>query len=239
MPRYTTLLLRFLVAAVLFPVALALSAQEPKPRVLLYKDRLAAQFDTVKVVKNVIKANPLLFFRGEVPLFFERALTHKLSLEVGIGVTLRDYLGLSLINDDADDFGAGTEILPNPSYHIAARFYLGQDLEPQGWYIQPAFAHLAYTKDILVRAADGGFTDERLRDRRIYNDLRMLFGYQMLGMSSNWLFDVYGGLGFRDRNLRIVRETIDLTTQTFSYLEIEQNDRILVPFIGLKVGMGF
>jgi hypothetical protein len=214
-------------------------AQEPKPRVLLYKDRLAAQFDTVKVVKNAIKANPLLFFRGEVPIYFERALTHKLSLELGIGITLRDYLGLSFIGDDADDFGAGTEIRPNPSYHMAARFYLGQDLEPQGWYLQPGFSHLAYTKDIVERAPDGGFTDNTFRDRRIYNDMRLLLGYQMLGATSNWLFDVYGGLGYRDRNMKIVRETIDLTTQQFTYIEIEKNDRIFVPYIGVKVGVGF
>lgn len=236
-PPYPAFRLLALIAALW--CASDLLAQEPKPRVLLYKDRLAEQFDTVKVVKNVVKVNPFLFFRGELPLFYERALTHKLSLELGVGVTLRDYLGLSFMGDDADDFGAGTEIRPNPSYHIAARFYLGQDLEPQGWYLQPAFAHLAYTKDILVRAPDGNFTDERFRDRRVFNDLRLLLGYQLLGASSNWLVDVYGGFGYRDRTMTIVRETIDLTTQQFSYVVEERSDGIPVPYLGFKVGLGF
>ncbi|MEO8590678.1 MAG: hypothetical protein ABI432_14985, partial [Flavobacteriales bacterium] len=119
-------------------------AQDPKPKVVLYKERLAAQFDTVDCVKNVFKINPLLFFRGEIPLYYERALTPNLSLEIGIGVTLRDYLHVSFVGDDADDYGAGTEIIPNLSFHMAARFYFGDDLEPQGFYVQPEFAHLVY-----------------------------------------------------------------------------------------------
>lgn len=232
-------LLRALPLVVVLLCASKAMAQDPKPRVLLYKDRLAQQFDTVNVVKNIIKINPLLFFRGEIPIYYERALTHKLSLEFGLGVTLRDYLGLSLNGDDADDFGAGTEIKPNPSYHIAARFYLGQDIEPQGWYLQPEFAHLAYTKDIREKAPDGGFTDVSYRDRRIYNDLRLLLGYQMLSYTSNWLFDLYGGFGLRNRNMNVVSETIDLTTQQYTYVQSETSDRVLAFFLGVKVGYGF
>ena len=77
----------------------ALHAQEmkkkAKPKVILQRDRLAQQFDTVDVVKNVIKLNPLLFFRGEIPLYYERALTHRLSAEVAIGFTWRNYLNVS------------------------------------------------------------------------------------------------------------------------------------------------
>jgi hypothetical protein len=47
----------------------------PKTKVVLYKDRLAAAFDTVDCVKNVVKINPLVFFRGEIPIYYERAIT--------------------------------------------------------------------------------------------------------------------------------------------------------------------
>ena len=67
-------------------------------------ERLAAQFDTVKCVKNVIKLNPLIFFRGEIPIYYERSITPRLGIEVGVGVTLRNYLALSFTGDDADDF---------------------------------------------------------------------------------------------------------------------------------------
>lgn len=224
------------------PWAGDLSAQDPKPRVILYKDRMQAEYDTVNIVKNVFKVNPLLFFRGEVPLYFERSLSPNLSIEVAFGVTLRNYLAMSFAGDDADDFGAGTEIVPNFSYHGGLRFYLTDDLEPQGWYIQPTFAHLSYEKIILVRQPDGTFLeDEKLHDVRTFNDIRLLFGHQMLSYGSNWLFDIYGGVAYRDRHMMVVQERIDLLNSppTYTYDVEEKKDRIPAFFVGVKVGLGF
>lgn|GEM_PF-509429 len=219
-------------------------AQEPKPKVVLYKDRIAAQFDTVDCVKNVFKINPLLFFRGEIPLYYERALTPNLSLELGLGVTMRDYIASSLGSNDADDYGAGTEIIPNLSFHMAARFYFGDDLEPQGFYVQPEFAHLVYSKDIREKAPNGELTDVRNLDERTFNDLRVLAGFQMLSSSSNWLVDVYGGLGLRSRNMVIVNEDHDFTTDPavsnpYTYTITETTDNVPALFLGVKLGLGF
>ncbi|MEZ4807379.1 MAG: hypothetical protein R2815_07875 [Flavobacteriales bacterium] len=216
-------------------------AQPEKTRVVLYKDRVNAAFDTVDCVKNVFKINPLLFFRGEIPLYYERALTPRLSLEVGVGVTLRNYLALSLVGDDADDFGAGTEIIPNPSFHIAARYYHITDLEPQGWYTQVEFAHLMYTKDIRMKGPTGEFTEGKLRDERTYNDIRLLLGHQMLSASSNWLFDLYGGVAFRSRHSEKVNETLlaGSSPRVYTYSITEEDDSVPALFLGVKLGLGF
>ncbi len=208
--------------------------QPGKARVLLYKDRMAAQFDTVDVVKNVIKANPLLFFRGEIPLYYERAISPNVSLEVGLGVTLRNYIALSFVGDDADDFGAGTEIIANPSYHLAARFYFVHDLEPQGFYLQPGYSHLVYTKDIGVKDTTGLFTGSKLRDERTFNDLRLMLGYQSLSTRSNWLFDVYGGVALRDRSMTVV-----VVSDKYTYNVEERKDRVPAFFLGIRVGVGW
>ena len=213
--------------------------QPGKARVILARERMAEQFDTVDVVKNVFKFNPLLFFRGEIPLYYERALTPNVSLELGLGVTLRNYLALSFTGDDADDYGAGTEIIANPSYHVAARIYFVHDLEPQGFYVQPGFAHLVYSKDIRVRAPDGSFTEEKYRDERTFNDLRVLVGFQQLGSSSNWLFDVYGGVAYRDRRMLVVNEQLDLQNDLYTYSVEERKDRVPAIFLGVKIGLGF
>lgn len=214
-------------------------AQPGSTKVLLYKDRIAAAFDTVDCVKNVFKVNPLLFFRGEIPLYYERALTSRLSLEVGVGVTLRNYLAMSFVGDDVDNFGAGIEILPRPSFRIASRWYHTVDLEPQGWYTQVEFAHLSYAKDVRTKGPSGVFTDMVLRDERTYNDVRLLSGYQMLGASNNWLFDLYGGLAYRSRHSLIVHERLDLATDNYAYEVVEKDDPVLALFLGLKVGLGF
>lgn len=221
--------------------ALVGSAQSGKPRVVLYKDRVAAAFDTVDCVKNVIKINPLLFFRGEIPVYYERAITHRLSLEAGIGVTLRNYLALSFMGDDADDFGAGTEIIPRLSFNAGFRYYFIDDIEPQGAYGQISFAHLNYTKDIRTKGPTGEFTDVKLRDDRTYNDVRFLIGYQMLSNNSNWLFDVYAGPAFRDRLNVKVQEHLDLTGERpqWTYNVEESKDQTVAFFLGVKVGLGF
>lgn len=217
----------------------AMGQERQGTKVLLYKDRVAAQFDTVKCVKNVLKANPLLFFRGEIPLYYERALTHRLSIEAGVGITLRNYLNLSVLGDDADDFGAGTEIIPRASFRFGVRFYFEDDIEPQGLYLQPELGYLSYSKFIREKGPDGQFTDRRNRDDRVYNDLRMYLGYQMLSSTSNWLFDLYGGIGVRDRSMSIVEEEIMLPSELRTYYTKEVNDLVPVLFLGVKVGVGF
>lgn len=226
-------------SVVLCLLAFSAVAQPGKTKVVLYKDRVAAAFDTVDCVKNVVKINPLLFFRGEIPIYYERAITHKLSLEAGLGVTLRNYLALSFTGDDADDFGAGTEIIPRLSFNAGFRYYFSDDLEPQGGYGQITFAHLNYTKDIRTKGPNGQFTDVVLRDDRTYNDVRFLVGYQMLSSNSNWLFDVYAGPAFRDRFNVKVQERVDFTTDNFTYTVEESKDQTVAFFLGVKIGMGF
>lgn len=216
-------------------------AQPGKTKVVLYKDRVAAAFDTVDCVKNLVKINPLLFFRGEIPIYYERAISHNLSLEAGLGVTLRNYLALSFTGDDADDFGAGTEIIPRLSFNVGFRYYFTDDLEPQGAYGQVSFAHLNYTKDIRTKDSTGVVSDNKLRDDRTYNDVRFLFGYQMLSSNSNWMFDVYGGPAFRDRFIVKVQERLDLSGDRpqWAYTVEESKDRTVAFFLGVKVGLGF
>jgi len=240
MIRRNLLLRPFIVALLLVTTTVAM-AQPTKPKVVLYKDRLAAAFDTVDCVKNVVKINPLLFFRGEIPIFFERAITPRLSIEAGIGFTLRNYVALSFTGDDADEFGAGTEIVPRPSFHVGFRYYLTDDLEPQGAYAQLGFSHLTYTKDIRTKGPTGEFTDLVLRDERTYNDVRCYFGYQMLSSNSNWMWDVYGGLAYRDRYNVIVNERLDLTADPikYTYTVDKTKDQTVAFFLGVKVGLGF
>lgn len=217
--------------------------EKAKPKVLLYKEQLAQQFDTVKCIKNVLKINPLIFFRGEIPLYYERALTPKLSLEAGLGVTLRNYMAMSFVGDDADDFGAGTDIIPNPSYHIGARFYFTDDIEPAGLYINPEFAHLVYSKRIREKAPDGSLTDRSNLDERTYNDIRVMVGYQSLSYSNNWLLDFYGGLAFRNRDNIVVKETHIINAEPepdrYEYKVVRVNENVPAFFLGVRIGLGF
>lgn len=229
-----------LCAIVLLLCATGAHAQPAKkPVVLLYKDRVAAEWDTVKCVKNVFKINPLLFLRGEIPLYYERALSSRLSAEVAVGVTYRNYLNLSFAGDDADDFSAGTDIIAKPSFHIGGRYYLTPDLEPQGTYVQAEMVFLDYAKNITTKDSTGRFTGVKLLDERIYNDLRAYVGYQRLGASNNWLIDVYCGLGLRSRDRTIVNENLNIAANRWDYTIEEKRDNVIAFFLGIKLGYGF
>ena len=96
-----------LVFVALCVCTLLIAQPKPRTKVVLYKDRIAAQWDTVNCMKNILKVNPLLFFRGEIPIYYERALSSNLSAELGLGITYRNYINLTIAGDnaDADDFG--------------------------------------------------------------------------------------------------------------------------------------
>lgn len=226
-------------AAVLLGCAVVSAQSGRKTGVVLYKDRLSQQWDTVKCVRNVLKINPLLFLRGEVPLYYERALSPRLSAELAVGITYRNYLSLSFAGDDADDFGAGTDILAKPSFHIGARYYLVDDIEPQGTYLQAEFAYLDYAKHIAKKDSTGQFNGEQLLDERIYNDIRLYFGYQRLSATNNWLFDIYCGAGFRARDRAMVHEQLNVAESRWDYDIEESRDNVVAFFLGVKVGYGF
>ncbi len=214
---------------------------KPKTKVVLQRDRIAAQWDTVDCVKNALKANPLLFLRGEVPIYYERALSARLSAELGVGLTYRNYINLTVAGDhpDADDFGAGTKIKTHPSFHVGFRYYLVDDLEPQGSYLHIEFAYLRYGKEITEKDSTGQLSERINLDERTYNDFRLYYGYQMLSGSSNWLFDFYGGVALRNRSMIIVNEDLNIAEGKWSY-EIERiNDAVPAFFLGVKVGLGW
>lgn len=217
----------------------AFAQDKPRTKVLLYKDRIAAQWDTVDCVKNVLKANPLLFFRGEIPLYYERALSSRLSIELAVGLTYRNYIGLAFTGDDVDDFSRGTELIAKPSFHGGFRYYLADHLEPEGSYLQVEFAYLNFTKNITTKDSTGQFTDVKLRDERIFNDVRLYAGYQKLSGTSNWLFDFYGGVGLRTRSLTTVEETFNPTESRWNYAVKDDKDVVPAFFLGVKVGMGW
>lgn len=206
---------------------------------MLFKEHSKSQWDTVSVMKNCVKLNPLLFFHGEIPIYFERAVSERISLEVGLGFTSRNHVSLVVNDDESDDFGAGVEIQPKLATHIALRYYFTDDLEPYGWYLSPEFATRTYTKIITEKDNSGALTNMLRNDERVFNDTKLLLGYQLLGGTNNWLFDMYGGFGLRNRDLKKVRENYDLVNETRTYTDEFIDDTIFAFYLGFKFGIGF
>ena len=229
------------IALLLVLVAGAATAQGKgqKMRVVLQEDSAAGPSDTVNLVRNSIKINPLLWLRGEVPIYYERAITHRVSLVLAVGITTRNTVGLGLSHEPVDAYSAGTKVIMKPAFHAGLRYYLTKDMEAQGFYVQGEFVYLDHSKDITLKDARGRFTDRTLCDQSIYRDQRLYVGYQHLASTSNWLFDAYAGLGLRSRELYQVNEHMNLNDGVWSYTQTEVNDQVIAYFLGVKVGYGF
>ena len=152
---------KYLPLPVLFVLAAGTVSAQGKGRmkVLLQNEGSNAPADTVDMVRSALKLNPLLFLRGEVPIYYERALSSHWSMELAVGFTTRNTLNLPRSHESADAYSAGTKILLRPSFHTGLRYYLTKDLEPEGFYFQGECAYLEYAKKIFVKDEKGQLTD--------------------------------------------------------------------------------
>ena len=210
-----------------------------KMKVVLQGDSASAPGDTVNLVRNVIKLNPFLFLRGEIPIYYERTLSPRLSLVLAGGITNRRALDLPHSQELSDDYGAGTKLVTMPAFHAGLRYYLTRDMEAQGFYVQGEFVYLDHSKDMYMKDAQGRYTDVSMRDQSIYRDQRLYLGYQRLGSYSNWLFDAYCGVGLRSRELHQVNERLDLDDGQWTYTQEVVRDHVPAYFLGIMVGYGF
>lgn len=226
-----------LLAILCFSTQATAQKKNKRTKVVVENETKPFRFDTVRAVKNAFKMNPLIFLTGEIPLYYERALSPQISVEAAIGITLRNYISLSF-NEDTDDFGGGIEILTKPSFHFAFRYYFDDNVELAGLYLSPEFSYRNYSKYVTEKDDDGGFTDQKLLDERIYNDIKLVLGYQVLSHSSNWVVDMYTGLGARVRSLSIVKEQNTLGNG-FNYEVEEKSDIVPAFYLGFKLGYGF
>ena len=89
-----------------------------------------------------------------------------------------------LFGNEVDDFGGGIEIIVNPSYKLGFKYYFEPNLELEGLYISPEFSHRVYSKYIYEKDPDGRFSDRKNLDERIFNDIKILIGYQTISYLS-------------------------------------------------------
>ena len=232
---------KYIMLPVLFMLAIGtVSAQgKGKVMVLMQRDGPTGPVDTVKLVRSALMLNPILFLRGEVPLYYERVLSPRVSLELAVGLTTRNSMDLPGSHERADEYSAGTKVHTRASYHAGLRYYLTKDMEPQGFYFQGEFAYLEHAKDISMKDEQGRSTDVALRDESVFKDGRLYFGYQRLASTNNFLLDTYFGAGLRSSAVSSVHERLDLEENKWSYTQEEIHDQVAAFFFGVKLGYGF
>lgn len=196
------------------------------------------QFETANTedYKYAVKINPLLILSGDIPFYFEYKLTKKLSAEVAVGPTIRNFW-LEALNDE---YYSATPINSNKigrSLRAALRFYPSSTDEAiVGYYFAP---------EIMIRRFYSGsqFSDystnpTTYRDFILESnqtDFKMIFGYQD-SFDSNLIIDYYIGFGLRSSEY----ETVNDDSGSATYLTVDKVKGVNPTFtLGLKLGFGF
>jgi len=194
-------------------IGLKAFAQDPSSVKMEYDESKDVSKNYAKS-RTAIKLNPLLFFRGDVPIYVERNITDKFSLEAGVGFTMVDYLSDLSFEPAVSE----REMEIGLSYRAGVRYYAADfSFEPEGVYFSAEYRYQNYK-----------FNYMDLSHSYSNSDIRLTMGY-LSNIEEHVFIEPYAGFGFRNR--------------TFKYpssLNYDVKDG-LVPFLslGFKMGISF
>jgi hypothetical protein len=192
--------------------------------------------DTLMEVRNAFKLDPLLVFKGEYVLNYERAITKHFSAEITVGFTRRNWT-LPWLGLDADDLRRNINVKTGTTMKLGVRYYTKDSRELHGFYLMPQVAYRVFEKDFAELDSGGALNGTSHLDRRTIKEVSLTLGYQHLSVYSNFVLDVYATLGYEERILQQVSripDTIETLYQTRNYKAYGLN-----PMLGVRLGFGF
>ncbi len=195
------------------------------------------QNDSLNRVTTGIKINPLLFFRGELPVYLEQKITGNLSVEAAYLWTKNDVFAGAFDHDLGAQSGI-TEVKTGNGYKLALRWYFRNNLELSGAYISAEYGEREFMTNYFQRDTLGISTNERILDRRNFREIKLIGGIQNLGYYSNFFLDFYGGVGYKFKDFQEVHLEPDISTQPSHFLVFNKSEGIAF-YLGFKVGFGF
>jgi len=178
-----------------------------------------------------VKMNPLLFFRGDIPIYIELSITPQLAVEIGAGVTLTDYFSTYMhpyISDDSFNYTLNPEL--GYSGRIRLKYYAANyGYQPEGAYFALDYRLQSYNSTLK---SIGTITNLDQSLSRLNNDVRFSVGYVKY-WGDNFFIEPYAGFGVRTRTTDIA--TPNELTNTITV----NSEKSLLPILslGAKVGI--
>jgi hypothetical protein len=188
--------------------------------------------------KWILKFNPVLVIRGDVPLYLERRINHTVSLEVAAGITFQDYFKEAIINDQPlDKKDPGVANLSGLSGKFAVRFYPSHTA-PNDFYISPEVDVKNYRKEVsgIYQNDAGTYQHGTLMDQQKYMDVLAICGTQNTPEFDESVYlDWFVGIGIRvGTEDNVVNSEGNAATIELKHVNVMNP----VLTIGVKLGLG-
>ncbi|MFC5270789.1 DUF3575 domain-containing protein [Adhaeribacter terreus] len=219
------------------------SAKQQSPQIIVTEGSPATYFTTKKVAEKTplhtcIKMNPLLLLQGDIPVYLERKIAKKLTIEFGLGMTYDNVVTDAL---DPDHYSETTTKENLMGYSVAAglRYYPSSTYETmEGYYFAPEVRYRKY-KSVANQYLEEPINVKQGRD---FTDFKLGFGYVDF-IEDHIFIDMYTGVGMRKRNyFNMVRdgEIIDNGTTIVETYELWNENKMVPLFsLGAKIGFAF
>jgi hypothetical protein len=203
------------------------NAQEKPVVKIQMDDDLSEDSKSIKF-NHLLKLNPIIFTRGDIPIYYENNFRNNLSVEIGVGLTLRDFLANS--SSDSTWFNSFNsnieeEINIGYSYRIGIRYYSANyGFDPEGLYFSLNYRQQKYSSTLTSVNSVLANNEELSRSNK---DVFLALGYVYM-LDENAFIDPYIGFGIRTR---VYDEVSSLAS---SYSINNKKDVVPIIVVGLK-----
>lgn len=192
--------------------------------------------DSIYTVRNAVKVDPVQIVFGDYRLYYEHILSGHYSVEVGVGITRRNYAS-GWFDYELDNLGRNVDIKTGSSFSLSFRRYFQDYEELGGTYLAVGANYRRYKKEFGVIDSAGALTDFSYTDDRQSLSVIFKLGYQALPLTSNVFVDFYTGPAIRFKDFDIVRTTSINDPLAYS---IENLDEVVLGWeVGIRIGFGF
>lgn len=215
-----------------FSWSIQLVVSQEGPKVVVFNQQ--EEEDKWTSPKNLVKLSLLEITSGDISLYYERGLAEKVSVEAGIGMTMDDYLGSAIFDDQFGEVSNDVQQLIGYSFGAGLRYYPYKASDE--FYFAPEFKHRFY--HTLYNLYNGGITPLSFEETKTVTNARISVGY-VYWFDDNIFIDFYGGVGLNLYKLKEYEAVYDETT--FEYIYVERTTRQPRPWLtlGVKFGFGF
>lgn len=183
---------------------------------------------------NMFKLSLLEPFSGDISFYYERILNQNVSVEVGFGFTMYDYLSLALVDDFSSTSSDRTSLIGS-SFAAGIRYY--PFLAGDEFYFAPEFKY-RYYHSTFNTVPFGNEPVQTFEETRSMSNFRITVGYVYL-FDDRIFIDYFAGIGIAMIKTSTYVPNYDDVSGLYTYnLEEKRTPRPRLT-LGIKFGLNF